>query len=257
MTVREVFCDATVEDPGRRWGVWGWVTKDWRFGVGVERSDSKLHIGVLETAAAAEALKSCGAPLRIFSDNLGLVGSVVNAREGLEVPDCYAGAVDLVSRDVSVLWVKGHSGHVWNETVDWLVATGADEFRAPPAGKARRVYLMVSLVGDVGRWTVRSGSVLFGVDGVRVEHVSKLGSAVVVLTGLLEAVTPSAGPVELVLKTPFSNEFIKRMWRVWEGNGWRTSGGDPVPCRELWQRVADLDRAGVLETIRVLPRSGF
>lgn len=62
------------------------------------------------------------------------------------------------------------------------------------------------------------------------------------IAGLTEAVASGAPSVSVVTDSEYVVKGATQWLRGWERNGWKTSNGQPVKNRELWEKLAELLR---------------
>jgi ribonuclease HI len=162
-------------------------------------------------------------------------------------------------------WVRGHRGHRWNERADTLAtearrartarrrqaseqAQAASEPRrpAPPALELPRyeVYCRGCALGDAGG-PAGYAALIVAADGKTTERAGGWPLATgnqmelwAVIAGL--QALPVRSSVTIHTPSTYVLEGATRWLAGWERNGWRTSAGQPVKNRELWQELAEV-----------------
>ncbi len=161
-------------------------------------------------------------------------------------------------------WVRGHRGHRWNERADALAAearraragrrpapaaTGPVRGSTPPQEPARElphyeIYCRgCSLEGASGPGGY--AALVVTADGQVIKRVGAWPSASsnqmdlwAVIAGL--QALPEQASVTVYTPSDYVIQGATRWLAGWERRGWRTSAGQPVRNRELWQELAEV-----------------
>jgi ribonuclease HI len=147
-------------------------------------------------------------------------------------------------------WVKGHAGNIFNERVDELATreiarlTGKTferkvEMEAAPMDADVRVYIsaVYSFEEKRGGWS----AVVVGQDGEQELSGTETNSSEnqLLLTAATRALASVRSSASIAVYT--DSEYVQKgmsQWiKAWIKKGWRTSGGEPVKNRELWERL--------------------
>jgi len=147
-------------------------------------------------------------------------------------------------------WVKGHAGHIFNERVDELATreierlSGKTISRKPEpeaANIAAEVSIYMSAIYSFedkrGGW----GAVIVGQDNERElsgaeSHSSENQLLLIAAASALETlVSPTS--VAVYTDSEYVQKGMNQWIKGWIKKGWRTSSGEPVKNRELWERL--------------------
>ena len=157
-------------------------------------------------------------------------------------------------------WVRGHIGDPLNERVDWLAHRARRQLRgavAPPAETLRsgrsaadtavqqgpRVEIAVgaSCIGSTGPggWavTLRVGQTCRMLRG----HEARTTSNVLLLNAAIAALTALGEPCQVTVYTvsDYLGKGAGEWVKGWQQNQWKTSKGQPVKNRALWEALIE------------------
>jgi ribonuclease HI len=152
--------------------------------------------------------------------------------------------------DIRWKWVKGHAGHVYNERVDQLATaeierlTGKTFARPTPetvteSDAAVKIYVgaVYSYEDKAGGW----GAVVVSTDGAQELSGSERNSTdnQLILTASIAALDSLKAATSAAVYT--DSEYLQKgmsQWiKGWMKKDWKTSSGQPVKNRELWERL--------------------
>jgi ribonuclease HI len=224
----------------------------------------------MELTAAIRALEALPAQSRVqlFTDSQYLRKGITQWLPGwiargwkrkdgdLQNEDLWRRLAELILvHDVRWDWVRGHSGHRWNERADRLATAAVQQQRAkrrtaapaataaaspspqfPPPPDAE-VFLRVSCAGGRGGWAalVRRGSeerVLTGAAAGTTANQLDLAGAAAALESL-----PPGTAVAVHTGSDYLRNGATGWIEGWKRRGWRTQEGKPVSNVDLWKRL--------------------
>jgi ribonuclease HI len=149
-------------------------------------------------------------------------------------------------------WVKGHTGHAYNERVDELATreierlSGKTFERKPEPAEIKvdadtRIYISANYSFDDkrGGW----GALIVGQNNTQELSGTETNSSenqllLIAATRALEAIrTP--GSIAVYTASEYIQKGMSQWVKGWIKKGWRTAGGDPVKNRDLWERLVN------------------
>jgi ribonuclease HI len=147
-------------------------------------------------------------------------------------------------------WVKGHAGHAYNERVDELATREIERLTGkviPRKSEPEAVTIdadvsifisaMYSFEDKRGGW----GALIDGQNGQRdmsgtqansSENQLLLAAAIQALESIHESTS-----IAVYTDSEYLQKGVSQWVKGWVKKGWRTSSGEPVKNRELWERL--------------------
>jgi ribonuclease HI len=274
----EIYTDGGC-DPNPGPGGWGAVLRSGRHVTELSGYERRTTNNRMELTAAIEALSALQRPCEVdlYTDSQYLRRGMTEwipawvrrdwrraNGSPVENVDLWKALLALTARHtVRWHWVRGHRGHRWNERADALAtearrSRGGERRREPPREQAEAqqprdpevalprytIYCRGCALGD-GAGPAGYAALLVDADGqvmkragawpLATNNQMELWAAIAGLQAL-----PEQAHVTIYTPSKYVVEGATRWLAGWERRGWRTSAGQPVKNRELWQELTEV-----------------